>query len=587
MNYINLFNSNVIVLQEIWQKGQTTPDNFKNIELKERLTQRGGGTATIMKNFSPYVIQKRIEINKDTVLTRINFSNNYLWLVNTYLHGGTISKIQKLFGTIQNHVPMNEVSQLIMIGDFNINLKNKSSDAYILLEKLCKYLGVKIITPSNDTRITAMLDYMICGKNIQVLNDKIIPKTPSDHSAVRWEVEVNFPTRIAQLKIPSRKTAEKITSQLLFNKEVINAAAFLDELHLYRKDNHARMKQLLKFKPRDFQLFDKLLTIDDPTIVQDTINKHWNSIWHETEKKRWSQESKSAYSHLKQCLKYHLYEKRDGGIINQMITEEGRIIVNPKEVNEQLARTIEEIQKDDAWEYLEEKPFPVLPVLSVEQITLLLERLSYGKAITLDGITDSIFKKENVNRVAEIFKDLWSTDLSQIKGIEASFTSRLVPLNKVFPNILTRKQMRPILVCSSLQKLLESRFLPKLMDYLKNKLNKSQIGFVPGQGIEVNLLRAICVIKISTEEKKKQCKYGLFIDFANAYNTVPHSLLFRKLRQKKCLEEDEIDYIEALYSRYRIRVGNKVIKYNKGVAQGSILSPALFDIFIEDLAQKH
>ena len=145
--------------------------------------------------------------------------------------------------------------------------------------------------------------------------------------------------------------------------------------------------------------------------------------------------------------------------------------------------------------------------------------------------------------------------------------------------------MRPILVCSPLQKLLEARFLPKLMNYLKNDLHKSQIGFVPGQGIEVNLLQAFCVIKISTEEKKMHCKYGLFIDFANAYNTVPHSLLFRKLRQKKCLDVEEIDYLEALYSRYRIRIGNKVIKYNKGVAQGSILSPALFDIFIEDLAQ--
>ena len=125
-----------------------------------------------------------------------------------------------------------------------------------------------------------------------------------------------------QLKIPSRKTAEEITLKLFENKEVINSAVFLDELYLYRKDNHHRMKQLVRYKPRDCQLLEKLLNIDDPNKAQNIVNRHWNRIWMITEDKRWSRDSRIAYNDLKKILKYHLYEKRDGGIINQIINDE-------------------------------------------------------------------------------------------------------------------------------------------------------------------------------------------------------------------------------------------------------------------------
>ena len=55
-------------------------------------------------------------------------------------------------------------------------------------------------------------------------------------------------------------------------------------------------------------------------------------------------------------------------------------------------------------------------------------------------------------------------------------------------------------------------------------------------GIQVNLCRAIKRIQLRTHNNRSV--YGLFIDFANAYNTVPHTLLFKKLREKGCLEED-------------------------------------------------
>ena len=92
------------------------------------------------------------------------------------------------------------------------------------------------------------------------------------------------------------------------------------------------------------------------------------------------------------------------------------------------------------------------------------------------------------------------------------------------------------------------------MDYLI----PSQTGFIPKTGIQVNINRAIQRIKNKTEIK--QNVYGLFIDFANAYNTAPHTLLFQKLRSKRCLEEQEIFYLEAqlctLNTEYALEKGS-------------------------------
>jgi len=66
------------------------------------------------------------------------------------------------------------------------------------------------------------------------------------------------------------------------------------------------------------------------------------------------------------------------------------------------------------------------------------------------------------------------------------FDSRLIPLNKIHPQIPSRKDMRPIIVTSPLIKLVEACLLPDLTTYLIEKLHHSQTGFIPGNGIFVN-----------------------------------------------------------------------------------------------------
>ncbi len=78
--------------------------------------------------------------------------------------------------------------------------------------------------------------------------------------------------------------------------------------------------------------------------------------------------------------------------------------------------------------------------------------------------------------------------------------------------------------------------------------------------------------------------YGVFIDFSNAYNTVKHNILIDRV--KNALSEPETEYLKALLSNIKIKAGKSIFHPNRGVPQGSIISPALFNIYLEPLLRE-
>ena len=241
-------------------------------------------------------------------------------------------------------------------------------------------------------------------------------------------------------------------------------------------------------------------------------------------------------------------------------------------------QTMKELQFDASKPHPLNLTFPSMDLKELEDMKTILRRLSNGKAIAWDGVTDSIFKKDWQEKNATIFSDLWK-NLGLIKN--KHFESRLIPLNKVHPQIPSRKDMRPIVVTSPIVKLIEAGLLPELSEYLIKNLHHGQTGFVPGFGIFVNIHRAIERIKLRTLDKRR-C-YGVFVDFSSAYNTIDHQILFQRLQP--ILGEEKTQLIRALYSRMKIRLGNEVLLPKQGVTQGSLISPALFDIYEESLLQ--
>jgi len=203
-----------------------------------------------------------------------------------------------------------------------------------------------------------------------------------------------------------------------------------------------------------------------------------------------------------------------------------------------------------------------------------LSGIGHGKALSTDLLSDIIFNKSMRVKASRVFRDLWSNKLSR-KEYTKYFEAKLIALNKDHPKIPMYDRFRPIVVASPLVKLLEARFAGKLRSYLKEDMFPGQVGFVPDRGVLLNIVRAVNLITEYTRNKRGHC-FGLFVDFSNAYNMVRHDKLFERL--KGILSEQEINFLRAIYSRNVIRMGKHSFKPNVGVAQGSIISPYLFDI---------
>ncbi len=107
-NFIRSAQADIFALQEIWQRSNNIINIGEVLNIPERKDYRGGGTATLCHSSITIQTLRVFLINKDTTAMKLKISNQYLWLVNTYLHKGSKNQIQKLFGKLRKEIPVNE-----------------------------------------------------------------------------------------------------------------------------------------------------------------------------------------------------------------------------------------------------------------------------------------------------------------------------------------------------------------------------------------------------------------------------------------------------------------------------------------------
>jgi len=278
--------------------------------------------------------------------------------------------------------------------------------------------------------------------------------------------------------------------------------------------------------------------------------------------------------------KYNQFEKRDGSIFSNVIDGD-KIITDEAQVHKLLIESLKLIQRDitrPMYEELTPIPFPNLKPVTKEEMKQILKIITRNKALAGDLVSDSILgEAHHIERTSEILRDLWCG--LQIDKIH--FKCRLIALNKKHPEMPQSDQFRPIVVSSLLMKILEARLVEPLKNSMMNRLHISQTGFVHGMDAHVNVHRLLTYLH--NRRSRGLRSYLLFLDFSSAYNTVIHQKLFEILINKSILSPSEVQLLMAIYSRNSIELGDQTFQPNVGLAQGSIISPFLFNVYSESL----
>ena len=221
--------------------------------------------------------------------------------------------------------------------------------------------------------------------------------------------------------------------------------------------------------------------------------------------------------------------------------------------------------------------------LSVAQVCKLLTKVNPRKATGYDSCPP---------RLLHLARDELAPSMTVIINniIETAQFPNDLKLAEISPcfkkgNKLDKTKYRPVSILPAISKIVESAVDMQLSEQFYDKKAGCLSAYRKMHNTQSVLLKAVEDWK-NALDKDKYCG-AILMDLSKAFDVIPHGLLLAKLHvygfDRHCIDLIA-NYLKDRYQRTKIcRARSEWVIIRKGIPQGSILGPTLFNIFINDM----
>ena len=297
--------------------------------------------------------------------------------------------------------------------------------------------------------------------------------------------------------------------------------------------------------------------------------------------------SKEAYDTIKKITKIEqprtsVIEDKEGNVI----TESSAVLDRWTEYCRELYNHKLNVNKEDLGETNKRENNPIETQILRDEVEEAVKKMKNGKSPGVDNIPGELIKnggKAMIDALTVICQRIWTTKEWPNKWTQ----SIMIPLPKK-GNLKKCQNYRTISLISHASKVMLRIIMNRLKTKAEEILSEEQAGFRPGR----STVEQIFNIRILIEKHRdhQESIYHNFIDFKKAFDRVWHDGLWKVMRDYN-FDEDLIQVIEALYNNAAsaVLLGDTIGDFfhtTVGVRQGCILSPILFNIFLENIMQE-